>query len=245
MIPSESPEKRARRDALREETLRDIPWWYSPWGHLAATTGIGIAMLIVAALNLHNVRPLEWLVIPATWLVGNAFEWRVHKHVLHKRSWPFEVVFEKHTPMHHGIYIEHDMAIHDPREFRLVLIPAAGVLGIILFVAPLAYLFSLLFGANAGWLLLVTSGVNMVVYELSHLSYHLHESHFISRNPIIKVLRRHHAKHHDPHLMQKWNFNVTVPLFDWIMGTIAPHSETPAEPLPAEAPKKEPKPHPT
>lgn len=225
MISRESDAHRERRERLRAETLRDIPWWYSPWGHLAATTGIGVAMLALGAFMLHDVKPLEWLVVPGVWVFGNAYEWHVHKHVLHKRFWPFEIIYEKHTPMHHGIYVEHDMAVRDPREFRLVLIPAAGVLGLVLVTAPLAYLFSRLFGANAGWLLLVTSGVNMVVYELSHLSYHLHESHFISRLWLIQRLRRHHAKHHDPRLMQSWNFNVTVPLFDWILGTIAPKTE--------------------
>ncbi len=39
---------------------------------------------------------------------------------------------------------------------------------------------------------------------------------------IIRALRTHHARHHDPRLMQRWNFNVTVPLFDAVMGTIAP-----------------------
>ena len=225
MISRESEAHRERRERLRAETLRDIPWWYSPWGHLAATTGIGIAMLVLGAFMLHEVKPVEWLVVPGVWIFGNAYEWHVHKHVLHKRFWPFEIIYEKHTPMHHGIYVEHDMAVRDPREFRLVLIPAAGVLGLVLVTAPLAYLFSRLFGANAGWLMLVTSGVNMVVYELSHLSYHLHESHFISRLWLIQRLRRHHAKHHDPRLMQSWNFNVTVPLFDWILGTIAPKTE--------------------
>ena len=35
------------------------------------------------------------------------------------------------------------------------------------------------------------------------------------------MLRRHHALHHDPKLMQKWNFNVSLPLWDLVRGTIA------------------------
>ena len=27
--------------------------------------------------------------------------------------------------------------------------------------------------------------------------------------------------HHDPKLMQRWNMNVTVPLWDWVRGTVA------------------------
>jgi sterol desaturase/sphingolipid hydroxylase (fatty acid hydroxylase superfamily) len=36
----------------------------------------------------------------------------------------------------------------------------------------------------------------------------------------VRILRRHHAIHHDPRLMQRYNFNVTVPLWDWVRGTI-------------------------
>jgi len=54
----------------------------------------------------------------------------------------------------------------------------------------------------------------MVGYELSHLSYHLPETTWIGRRRVIRWLREHHARHHDPRLMQKWNFNVTIPVFD-------------------------------
>ena len=41
---------------------------------------------------------------------------------------------------------------------------------------------------------------------------------FASR--VIGFLRRHHATHHTPELMQKWNFNVTVPLADHVLRTV-------------------------
>ena len=31
-----------RRERVRQQSLAEIPWWYSPWGHLASTTGIGL-----------------------------------------------------------------------------------------------------------------------------------------------------------------------------------------------------------
>jgi len=60
----------------------------------------------------------------------------------------------------------------------------------------------------------------MVTYELLHLSYHAPKDSFIGRRKFIAKLRAHHAKHHDPRFMQRWNFNVNVPLFDWILGTM-------------------------
>ena len=69
----------------------------------------------------------------------------------------------------------------------------------------------------------------MVSYEVLHLCYHAPKDSFIGRRKIIRILRTHHARHHDPRRMQKYNFNVTVPLFDWIMGTMAPPAQKTAD----------------
>lgn len=217
-----------RRDRVRQKSLAEIPWWYSPYGHLAATTGIGLAVLVAsiyALARLGNVRLTDLLVVPVVVLLANFFEWRVHKHVLHRRFWPFEVIYDKHTPMHHMIYVEEDMALRSVQEFRLVLIPAAGVLGIVLAAAPFAIAIARFWSSAAGWLFLLTASLFMVSYEVLHLCYHAPKDSFIGQRRIIQVLRAHHAKHHDPRYMQKYNFNVTVPLFDWIMGTMAPKAD--------------------
>ncbi len=215
-----------RRDRVRQAAIADIPWWYSPWGHLAATTGIGLAVLVVSTSRLVTlpVRWTDWLVVPLVCVFANFFEWHVHKHVLHKRRWPVEVIYDKHTPMHHMVYVENDMALRDPKEMRLVLIPAMGVLGIVVTAAPIAFVLAHLWSAAAGWLLLLTASLFMVTYELLHLAYHAPATSFVGRLGLVRRLRAHHARHHDPRLMQRYNFNVTVPLFDWIMGTMAPAS---------------------
>lgn len=214
----------ARRDRVRQKAIAEIPWWYSPWAHLAATTGIGLAVLLVSATRLHAL-PVQWtdlLVVPLVCLFANFFEWRVHQRVLHRRMWPVEVIYDKHTPLHHMVYVEHDMALRSAKEMRLVLIPAMGVLGIVVTAAPFAVAIAHLWSTAAGWLLLLTASLFMVSYELLHLAYHAPEDSFVGRLAVIRRLRAHHARHHDPRLMQRYNFNVTIPLFDWIMGTMAP-----------------------
>ncbi len=216
-----------RRDRVRQEAIADIPWWYSPWGHLAATTGIGLVVLVLATVRLAAlpVDPTDLLVVPLVCLFANAFEHQVHKRVLHRRMWPFEVIYDKHTPLHHVVYVEHDMAVRSARELRLVLIPAMGVLGIVVTAAPFALVVGRLWSAGAGWLFLLTASLFMVSYELLHLAYHAPSGSLVGRNRIIAKLRAHHARHHDPRLMQRYNFNVTVPLFDWVLGTMAPKPE--------------------
>ena len=46
----------ARRDKVRAQSLAEIPWWYSPYGHLAATTGIGLVVLIVSGVFLARAQ---------------------------------------------------------------------------------------------------------------------------------------------------------------------------------------------
>jgi hypothetical protein len=58
----------------------------------------------------------------------NATEWRAHRDLLHKRLPPLGALYDRHTPQHHLIFVDGAMALRDPREFRLVLIPVSGVL---------------------------------------------------------------------------------------------------------------------
>jgi hypothetical protein len=221
------PIERARTESSERALARElgeIPRWYSPYLHLAGTTGVGLVTLLVSLASLHHVRAVELLAIPATLLLSNAVEWRSHKSVLHRRVWPVRVLYERHTPVHHKIYQYDSMAMRSAREFKLVLIPAAGVATVVAISAPIALAIAKIFTHNCGWLALATSGVYVVVYELTHLAYHMPEDSFVGRLGVVRVLREHHRRHHHPVLMQKWNFNVTVPLFDWVHGTLASDS---------------------
>lgn len=215
-----------RRNAVRERSLAEIPSWYRPWAHLAGTTGIGV---IVLGLSLYQLsKGVLWtdlLVVPVVVFFANFYEWLVHREFLHKRRWPFEIIYDRHTPMHHMVYVEEDMALESTQEFRLILIPAAGVLGIVIAAAPFAFVIAHFWSNAAGWLFLLAASLFMVSYEVLHLCYHAPKESFIGRLALIRILRAHHARHHDPRLMQRYNFNVTVPLFDWIMGTMAPRKE--------------------
>lgn len=219
MIPDGRRE--SARNEARARALAAIPRWYRPWAHLAATAGIGVVVWAVALVALVRTPPraIDALVPPVVLVLANALEWAAHKHLLHKRRWPLHELFDRHTPEHHAVYVDGDMAIGDARELRLVLIPAVGVLGIVLAMSAFGAVFAMLLGAGAGWLFVLTASSYVVGYELSHLAYHLPATHPVGRLRAIGWLREHHSIHHDPSLMQKRNFNVTIPLFDWLLGT--------------------------
>lgn len=216
------PSARTRRlQAFRRRLIRKVPAWYSPWAHLAGTVGVGLVTLFATVPRVVRPSASDFVTIPAAVVFANLVEWLAHKHLMHHRRWPFTVLFDRHTPEHHRVYGYESMAIEHPRELRLVLIPALGVLGIVLLAAPAALAAGLLVNENVGWLFLMTSAVYVVGYELSHLAYHLPERSLVYRLPFLRALREHHARHHHPDLMQKANFNVTIPLGDVLFGTLA------------------------
>jgi hypothetical protein len=209
-------------DEFRAAQLAAMPRWYSPLGHLAGTLTVGASATIISFHHLSHVRWFEWVTIPLALLFANFFEWWAHKNVLHRPKWPFRDLYEKHTPLHHRIYRWKSMAIRDRRELRFVLIPASGVLGIVLTSSPIALAIGWLLGPNVGWLALFAFALYVTGYEMSHLAYHLPKGHPARCIPFIDRLAEHHARHHDPALMAKWNFNVTMPLADKVLGTMAP-----------------------
>ena len=217
--PSETTPTPTEREALRATLVARLPRWYSPWAHLAFPSLVGAGLIAAAVMRLHAVSVLDLLFVPFLLVFANVIEWTVHATALHRWLWSLGVLFQRHTPEHHMVFVCDDMAMRSTREFGMVLIPAYGILAIFLGTLPLTALLWLL-RPNLALLYVATSMGYVVAYEWLHLAYHLPHPGPISESRLICRLRRHHATHHTPELMQRWNFNVTVPLADWLFGTI-------------------------
>jgi len=212
--------KPVSREEFRKEVVAKIPAGYSPYLHLVFPSLIGIGAAAAALSMLREVNLFDVWFIPLVYMASNAVEWRAHKDILHRRTPPLQMLYDRHTPVHHRVFMTDDMAIRDTREFALVLIPPYGILLILGVVAPIGALLWHFGLHNPACFFVATTMLYVVSYEWLHLAYHLPISHPSGRLPLIQKLKRHHATHHDPRLMQKWNFNVTVPLWDWVRGTI-------------------------
>ncbi len=207
------------REAVRARWHAAIPSWYSPWAHLGFPTIVGLGVIAWSLLRLHDLHAWQLAIVPITWVVSNAVEWRAHRDVLHKRTWPLQELYDRHTPNHHVVFISGDMALRSAREFKFVLVPFYGIVAILVMVFPIALGLSWFGHGNVSALFLATTMGYTLSYEWLHLAYHMPEDSFVGRLPVVGLLRRHHATHHDPALMRRWNFNVTVPLWDWVRGT--------------------------
>ncbi|MCU1278274.1 MAG: hypothetical protein JWM53_1820 [bacterium] len=210
----------SRRDELRARLAGEIPRWYSPWLHLAFPSLVGLSVIVASIVCLRDLRAVELLAVPLTFLLLNAGEWRIHRDMLHKRTPPLTVLYDRHTPQHHMIFVTDDMAIRSTREFALVLIPFYGILAAGVGALPIPAALWLGLGLrNPALLFMAVTMAYVVAYEWMHLAYHAPADSVVGRLKMIRRLRRHHAVHHAPELMQKWNFNVTIPLWDWIRRT--------------------------
>ena len=64
--------------------------------------------------------------------------------------------------------------------------------------------------------------LDFLLYEWLHLLHHSPPEGPVAGSRWARWLRRHHARHHDPTRMQQGNFNISLPLFDFLVGTVLP-----------------------
>jgi hypothetical protein len=220
--PNATPLSLERRTALRNALLAETPSWYVPWVLLFVPSPFGIAAVLLALSLVHDLHPAELPTVSAVYLLANAFAWWIHGAALHRRHPLAPVLYGQHTPKH--LYLTDDTAIRDTHEYRLVLIAGYGLM--MIFVGQLAV------SSGLWWLgfhhfaccCVATAIAYAVRYEWLHFSYHLPHEHPVARNPIIQRLARHHAI---PHVMQRWNVNVTYrsPTTSWGPRSMRPHAD--------------------
>lgn len=209
----------ASRAELRNELLGQLPRWYSPVLHLAFPAAAGLAIAAFALSRLHDLRPWQVAVVPLFVVFANAVEWHAHRGLLHRRVRFLEPLYLRHTPQHHALYVADAMAIRSLREAKFILLPAYGLFALLAVTAPVPLLLARLGQPNLAALWVACAVGYVLTYEWLHLAYHLPETSAVGRLAVIRWLRRHHQLHHAPQLMQRWNFNVTVPLWDHVRGT--------------------------
>ena len=121
---------------FREKIRSSISPHYSAAFHVAAPAVVGISLIVLALANLHHVRWWELIFPPFIYVLSNAVEHRAHRLALHRRTPGLTVLYDRHTPIHHRIFVAKDMAIRDSREAALVLLPWFGIVAIFALTTP-------------------------------------------------------------------------------------------------------------
>lgn len=193
---------------------------YSGVAHFLFTSTVSLAIVTACAATVRAPAWWELLTVPATFLFANFVEYRAHRGVMHHRTRPFHIVFDRHTPAHHHFYTHDAMAAESTRDYYMVLFPPvllAFFFG--LFALPVGLLLAWLATPNVARLFVATAVGYYLSYEWLHWSYHQRADSFVGRLWLVRRLRAHHTLHHDIARMQKYNFNITFPIMDALHGT--------------------------
>lgn len=196
---------------------KSIPTNYNPWIHLLGPTSL--ALIIIFSLIGIVVSPVwwEWLTIPITLFIMSNWEWLIHRYWMHQLFKPFAFLFKKHR-LHHQLYTENKMEISSYKELYHVLTPFWGIVLVFTTIIPLFIILQFI-SINVACIFIAVTLTYFILYEWTHASYHLSPNKWIRSNKLISFLSKHHATHHNPKNMVKYNFNVTFPLFDWFAKT--------------------------
>lgn len=194
---------------------------YQGVAHGCFTFGVGIAVIVFAVMSLHDVRPIEWLTVPLTFLYANLSEYLGHRGPMHHPRRGLKLVYERHAGQHHRFFTSEVMALEGVRDLKVVLFPIVMITFFLLcFAMPVGLLLGWLASPNVAWLFVLTAVAYFLNYEALHLAYHLPTTSVLGRLPVVARLRRLHQLHHDPRLMAHYNFNITYPIGDLLFGTL-------------------------
>lgn len=193
---------------------------YSGWLHGGFVFGVGGAEMLFCFAQASGIALWHALLVPAALLFTNVGEYVAHRELGHKkRSWA-KLFYSRHTGDHHSFFTHQDYLIDNSRDLRVVLFPAFLLVAVSLLVAaPLGVLVGWLLVPGAGWLFAGSLLLGYLFYEFVHLCDHLPASNPLTRLPVIRHLREHHRLHHDPNIATQKNFNVTLPITDYLLGT--------------------------
>jgi len=205
----------------REFRATQIGPHYRGAAHLGFTFATGIAVIVVALMSLHDVRPVEWLTVPLTFLYANLAEYLGHRGPMHHPRQGLRIIYERHAGQHHRFFTSEVMTLEGTRDLKVVLFPVLMISFFLLcFALPVGLLLGWLASANVAWLFVLTAMAYFLNYEALHLIYHLPASSVLGSLPLVARLRRLHQLHHDTRLMAHYNFNITYPIGDLLFGTL-------------------------
>jgi hypothetical protein len=216
-MPVDPSVKRYREQFRAEENCRKYPGWL----HLAFTSVASLTVIILCAMGLEQVKPLQWLTIPLAFLYANGVEYLGHRGPMHHPVKWLGLIFFRHTKQHHRFFTDREMTFDSSNDFKAVLFPPVMILFFIGgFGVPMWIILYYTASENVAWLAVATAIAYFLNYEWLHFAYHCDPESRIGKIPGVQTLRNLHLHHHNPRLMSHYNFNITYPIADWLFRTM-------------------------
>jgi hypothetical protein len=160
-------------------------------------------------------------------VIWSFVEWWVHRTVMHRRSLPafvyrllpyFEATYRNHAVLHHHVYYAaYDYEPDDHGRELNLRFHFSDNFSSNLLLAPLHALYLFVNPLGSITLALVITAY-MFAWNALHVEMHIPSNRWYFRNSVFRFLNRHHYMHH---VHPGRNFNVVLPLADYLIGTVA------------------------
>lgn len=178
-------------------------------------------LMLISISFLNNIHPLELLIIPITVLLGNFFEYLIHKGPMHHPKKGVAIIYTNHTILHHNLFIENAMPYENQIDFKMILLsPLMLFIVLCILTIPNGFLLVQYVSLNVGLLFIASSVCYLLLYEIFHLMCHLKDNSFFYKIQFISNMRLRHGIHHDMKIMTEKNFNIFLPVYDILFNTI-------------------------
>jgi hypothetical protein len=199
----------------------NIPAGYSPGWHVARTLALAIVIGTLGGYLARSARLVDWLFVPGFLVVANLIEYAFHRGPMHHPR-PPRILYHNHTLIHHRAFLHEHMQIDDFRELSLIMMPWYTMLLLFILASPIALAAAAVRGPGVAGIFFLMAASYFVLYETLHSLYHmppavLRRLHLGGR--VFSALQAHHRRHHHLDRMTFVNFNVTFPLWDWLLRT--------------------------
>lgn len=213
------------REKFRARYRANISPYYSGFIHVAIVLIMGGGMTWLCLAQVEGFQWPQLWIVAVTLLAYNYGEWASHRWWGHHKTKLFKLFYQRHTGDHHTFFVEHDMEYQMVLDWRVVIFPVYLLVVFTLLVTiPVGAVIYWTLGWNFAFLFAATNSFCYLAYETLHFSYHLPKGSLLERIfsliPGWKYLRLFHTVHHNRELMTEGNFNITLPLADWLFGTL-------------------------
>jgi len=196
---------------------------YSPWRHMALTLALALLLATGGLALAARARASDWMLLPVFLVIANLIEWMVHRNPMHRPLRP-RIMYRNHAQLHHLAFTDGHMVIGPTRDLGLIMMPWYTMLGLFVLASPMMVVAGLLRGPGLAGVFLLGAVGYFLCYELLHALYHLPDAVLdragVGRLRAFRRLQAHHRHHHILGRMAAVNFNVTVPLWDRLLGTL-------------------------
>lgn len=189
-------------------------------GRWYALLNLVVLLAIICALfvSMGGFGLRHLVLLPVFFLVANGIEYFLHRYPMHRKMPGLTRLYE-HVTIHHNFYANEKFYFEEPRDYYAAILPVYIFVGLAVLIAACAGVVYMLFGRDDALFFALVAYGYYLLYELLHFTYHAGDTAFVRSLPWLRGLSRSHIEHHQTSKMAHYNFNITFPIFDRLMGT--------------------------